>query len=303
MAISLLNDSSNSGSWVEASKSDSSKPPQDSLLIVESDWPSEFLSESEIDVLGQGPFEKSRFGVAGSWLRFFSQSPEVEPNAKSQGEARAIAYQIIRQGVTDAPTSRIRYHLFRSDVSAKNTFESGYNLDPNLETLGYGGAASLVSLDPQNPATPRLPATIINPLLSDGAEYPTTAFSLATNVIDFGIRAYYLEKNSFGTGNLVQIFPIISDIPRNLLANVNLDPEEFLASSHKSYQFYDDPKLHQFPDLIDVMVRVLSEDGARILESYENGEMPNTENIDWWSIAEEHSKCYFRRIKIYGRGI
>ena len=125
--------------------------------------------------------------------------------------------------------------FFRSDVSAKNTFESGYNLDPNLETSGYGASASLVSLDPQDPTTPRLPATIINPVLSDGAEYPTNAFSLATNVIDFGIRAYRFEKNSFGTGKLVQLFPII-DIPRNLLANVNLDPEEFLASSHKSYQ-------------------------------------------------------------------
>ena len=51
------------------------------------------------------------------------------------------------------------------------------------------------------------------------------------------------------------------------------------------------------------MIRVLSQDGARLLESYENGEVPNTTNMDWWSIAEEHSKCYIRRIKIYGRGI
>lgn len=299
MAISLLNDNSNSGgSWIEVENGDFSKPPQDSLRIVESDWPSEFLSESEIDALGQGPFEKSRFGVAGSWLRFFSQSPEVDPNAKSQGAARAIAYQIIRRGVTDASTSRIRYHLFRSDVSAKNTFESGYNLDPNLEASGYGASASLVSLDPQDPNTPRLPATIINPVLSDGAEYPTNAFSLVTNVIDFGIRAYRLEKNSFGTGNYVQLFPLIDiNSPGNLLVT------EYFATSHKTYQTLSDPSFYSFPDVIDVMVRVLSENGARILESYENGEIPNTENIDWWSIAEEHSKCYFRRVKIYGRGI
>ena len=57
------------------------------------------------------------------------------------------------------------------------------------------------------------------------------------------------------------------------------------------------------PDVVDVMVRVLSEEGARILENYESGSFPNTEEVDWWSIAEEHSKVYFRRIKIYGSGL
>ena len=294
MAMSLLNESGNSGSWIEPKKA---KSPLNSLRIIESDWPSDALQDAEIDSLGQGPFAKSRFGLAGTWLRFFTQSPELDPQAKGDGAARAVSYQIIRYGITGSSNSRKRYHLFRSDVSAKNTFEAGYNLHPENDSW-YGSDASNISVDPNFLGTPRVPSTLINPVIEEGGDYLPTSFSLATNIIDFGIRAYHLEKNSFGTGNLVQIFPPIDqDSSGNLLA------EEFLATSHIPYQVITDPTFYLFPDVVDVMVRVLSEEGARILESFENGDFPNTEEVDWWSIAEEHSKVYFRRIKIYGSGI
>lgn len=294
MAMSLLNESGNSGSWIEPKKA---KSPLNSLRIIESDWPSDALQDAEIDSLGQGPFAKSRFGLAGTWLRFFTQSPELDPQAKGDGAARAVSYQIIRYGITGSSNSRKRYHLFRSDVSAKNTFEAGYNLHPENDSW-YGSDASNISVDPNFLGTPRVPSTLINPVIEEGGDYLPTSFSLATNIIDFGIRAYHLEKNSFGTGNLVQIFPPIDqDSPGNLLA------EEFLATSHIPYQVITDPTFYLFPDVVDVMVRVLSEEGARILESFENGDFPNMEEVDWWSIAEEHSKVYFRRIKIYGSGI
>ena len=297
MAMSLLNESGNSGSWIEPKKSSFAKPPLNSLRIIESDWPSDALQDAEIDSLGQGPFAKSRFGLAGTWLRFFTQSPELDPQAKGDGAARAVSYQIIRYGITGSSNSRKRYHLFRSDVSAKNTFEAGYNLHPENDSW-YGSDASNISVDPNFLGTPRVPSTLINPVIEEGGDYLPTSFSLATNIIDFGIRAYHLEKNSFGTGNLVQIFPPIDqDSSGNLLA------EEFLATSHIPYQVITDPTFYLFPDVVDVMVRVLSEEGARILESFENGDFPNMEEVDWWSIAEEHSKVYFRRIKIYGSGI
>ena len=297
MAMSLLNESDNSGSWIEPKKSSLAKPPLNSLRIIQSDWPSDALQDAEIDSLGQGPFAKSRFGLAGTWLRFFTQSPELDPQAKGDGAARAVSYQIIRYGITGSSNSRKRYHLFRSDVSAKNTFEAGYNLHPENDSW-YGSDASNISVDPNFLGTPRVPSTLINPVIEEGGDYLPTSFSLATNIIDFGIRAYHLEKNSFGTGNLVQIFPPIDqDSSGNLLA------EEFLATSHIPYQVITDPTFYLFPDVVDVMVRVLSEEGARILESFENGDFPNMEEVDWWSIAEEHSKVYFRRIKIYGSGI
>ena len=228
--------------------------------------------DSEIDPIGQGPFEKSRFGVAGADCGF-SPDTRTRSNCKKSRNCSSNPYQIVRYGITDSITSRQRYQLFRSDVSAKNTFEAGYNLYPNLENSGYGVSASQVSLDPNDPSTPRIPSTIVNPIISEGSDYPTTSFSLGTNVIDFGIRAYRLEKNSFGTGNLVQIFPVnSSDSTVNSLIDANLDPDQFFATSRKGYQYFDDSKFYQFPDVIDIMIRVLSEEGAKILESYENGE-------------------------------
>ena len=295
MAISLLNESENSGSWVNPSISSNGKSPNDSLRIVNSDWTGEELKDSEIDALGQGPFFKSRFGVAGCWLRFFSQSPELDPNAKNHGSARAIGYQIIRYGVTGSPSSRAKYQLFRSDVSAKNTFEAGYNLHPDG---GYNSSASLTSLDPTDLGTPRIPSSIINPIIPDGTDYSPTSFCLASNIIDFGIRAYHLEKNSYGTGNLIQIFPPIDiNSPGNLLS------EESFATSYKPYQTLTNENFYLFPNIVDVMVRVLSMEGSRLLEAFESGSVPSSENFNWWSIAEEHSEVYIRRIKIYGSGI
>ena len=138
MAIRLLEDKSNSGSWINASKSEFAKPPLDSLRIISSDWPTESLADSQIDVLGQGPLEKSRFGVAGAWLRFFTQSPELDPSEKNNGAARAISYQIVRHGVTGSPTSRQRYHLFRSDVSAKNTLKRDTTWTQKLQQVAMG---------------------------------------------------------------------------------------------------------------------------------------------------------------------
>jgi len=156
----------------------------------------------------------------------------------------------------------------------------------------------LTSLDPSDLGTPRIPSSITNPIVTDGTDYSPTSFSLASNIIDFGIRAYHLEKNSFGTGNLVQIFPPIDiSSPGNLLA------EEFMATSYKAYQTLNNKTFYLFPDVIDVMVRVLSMEGARLVEAFENGSVPSTDNLNWWSIAEEHSEVYIRRIKIYGSGI
>ena len=296
MTISLLNDNENSGSWVNPAISSNGKSQIDSLRVVGSDWPSEELTDSEIDALGQGPFLESRFGVAGCWLRFFSQSPELDPNAKNHGSARAIGYQILRYGLTGSPSSRAKYQLFRSDVSARNTFEAGYNLHPN--DGGYNSSASLTSLDPSDLGTPRIPSSITNPIVTDGTDYSPTSFSLASNIIDFGIRAYHLEENSFGTGNLVQIFPPIDiSSPGNLLA------QEFMATSYNTYQTLNNKTFYLFPDVMDVMVRVLSMEGARLVEAFENGSVPSTDNLNWWSIAEEHSEVYIRRIKIYGSGL
>ena len=215
--------------------------------------------------------EECRFGVRGVWLRFFTQAPELDPEAKSSGGARAVSYQIVRHGLLgDSDTAMPRYQLFRSDVSDENTLKAGFNHIPmfpsRLNNLGN------VQLDPiygeksdQNGY--RTAETIHNPIIQNADTISPTAFSIAANVVDFGIRAYVFKNNRHGTGYLKQIFPD---------KNSATDTEyEFLASSHPGYRKdQSDPDMNAFPHVVDIMVRILTSEGASALASFERGAFP-----------------------------
>ena len=286
MAATILEDTENSNSWKET---EVGKPVDESLRITPSDW-SSGPSETFADANNQLPFMDSRFGVAGTFLRFFTQAPELDPDTTNTGGARAISYQIIRHGLTGSSTSRPRYQLFRSDVSTVETYKAGYDLHPTSPSYSQGSNGI------------REPANIINPIF-DGPDGSSTDFSLASNVIDFGIRAYTIEKNSLGKGNLNQIFPDV-----NASTGGGAPPYEFYATSSLKYRTSGKPsKNYSFPEVIDVMVRVLTAEGASAISAYEEGLIPSPEGFTpeeyWWKLAEENSEVYIRRIRVFSSGI
>ena len=253
----------------------------------------------------QGKIEESRFGVRGVWLRFFTQAPELDPEAKSSGGARAVSYQIVRHGLlADSDTAMPRYQLFRADVSDENTLRAGFNHIP-MKTTGinfdnfplesiYGEKSTQIGY--------RSAETIHNPIIQNADTISPTAFSIAANVVDFGIRAYVFKNNRHGTGYLKQIFPD---------KNSATDTEyEFLASSHPGYRKdQSDPDMNAFPHVVDIMVRILTSEGASALASFERGAFPTPSNFDgddaayWWEIVEKNSEVFTRRIRIFANGI
>jgi hypothetical protein len=137
----------------------------------------------------------------------------------------------------------------------------------------------------------------------DGTSGSSTDFSLASNIIDFGIRAYLIEKNSFGTGNLKQIFPDI-----NASTGGASPPYEYLATSNLTYRASGKPnRLYAFPEVIDVMLRILTTEGALAISAFEEGLIPAPKGISveeyWWELAEKNSEVYIRRIRIFPTGI
>ena len=142
-----------------------------------------------------GPLEDARFGKASVWLKFFTQAPDMDIDANNTGGARAIGYQLIRHGITAAPTSSSVTSFNSSDVSEKNTFERGYNLADYTENPNQN----------EDPSTLRVSSAIKIPINSDPAK--TNTFSLAINILEFGVRAYVVENNSTGAGDLIQVFP------------------------------------------------------------------------------------------------
>lgn len=286
MAATVLEDSTTSGSWKEATVP---KPTNESLRIIPNDW-SNGPNDPISDANNQISLIDSRFGMAGTFFRFFTIAPELDPDSTNTGGARAISYQIVRHGLTASSTSRPRYQIFRSDVSAVQTFNAGYNLHPN--------SGSYI----QTSNGVRTPGNIKNPIM-DGADGASTDFSLASNIIDFGIRAYLIEKNSFGTGSLKQIFPDV-----NASSGGGTPPYEYLATSNPNYRVSGKPnRLYSFPEVIDVMLRVMTIEGASAISAYEEGLIPTPKGKSpqeyWWELAEKNSEVYIRRIRIFPTGI
>ncbi len=289
MAAKILNDEANSGQWKAAKVDTNKKPVEESKRLFKDDWPAA-SQDPLMEANGQGSLLDSRFGVAGTWLRFFTQSPELDPSIKNNGGARAISYQIVRFGLTASSTSRPRYQLFRADVNTENTFNAGYNLHP--VDGGYNLSGSNGPREAQN---------ILNPIFQANNGESPTGFSLACNIIDFGIRAYIIDKNSKGTGFLKQIFPRLDLTDHDY---------EYLATSHPDANDPADPRLkflNAFPDVVDVMIRILTTEGESAISALEEGLTPVPEGSNpreyWWETAEKYSDVYIRRIKVFSSSI
>ncbi|MBT4667202.1 MAG: prepilin-type N-terminal cleavage/methylation domain-containing protein [Opitutae bacterium] len=285
MAATISEDTSTSGSWKTAS---SSKPTDESIRLTPDDW-ADCPTDAYTEAKNQLHLQDCRFGVAGTWFRFFTQSPELDPDASVSSSVRAVSYQIVRHGLTGAPKSTPRYQLFRTDVSAKETFEAGYDLHPSKGKYLVGANER------------RQPGNIVNPIFTDESGKLATDFSLAANIIDFGIRAYLIEPSSSGSRYLQQIFPDVN-------ATSGSGRYEYLASSNPAYRTNTTyPLAHAFPEVVDVMVRVLTTQGASAISSFEDGLVTAPDGVSdeeyWWQLAEENSQVYIRRVRILATGI
>jgi type II secretory pathway pseudopilin PulG len=196
----------------------------------------------------------------------------VTTNIESDGSLPVVvSYQITRRPVSGAVAAtnpaEIRYTLFRSAVSTAGTFSTGYD----LIVPGYGSTSS-------TPSSSRNPKTLMNPNSSD---------ALATNVVDFGVWLYVREEV---TGGLRRIFPT---------DNGDL--------THAAREVGAVADASRFPEVADVMVRILSDEGAALLAEVENsgGHITRPANFAsdaewWWGIVETYSKVYVRRIAVKG---
>lgn len=207
----------------------------------------------------------ARFGLSGAWLRFIATNVEANGSLPV-----AISYQLARRpvsgtNVTSSNPAEVRYTLFRSAVAADTSFSVGND----VTSSGYASTSETSS-------TTRAAYTLTNS--------NTGSDTLLTNAIDFGVWLYVRAAD----GSLRRIFPTDA----NDLTHVARDPGGAADAS-------------RYPDVADVMIRVLSEDGARQVAALEQGTItrPATFATDaqwWWSVVEANSSIYVRRIELKG---
>jgi prepilin-type N-terminal cleavage/methylation domain-containing protein len=180
----------------------------------------------------------------------------------------AVSYQIVRRPVSGAAVAA------NSAAVRYSLFRSAVATDVTFLTgndvlTGYGSNA-------ETSPPSRSAASLTNP--------NTTTDTLLTNAVDFGVWLYVRD----GRGALRRIFP--SDATDLLHAARDAGP----ASDASRY-----------PEVADVMVRLLSEDGARQVAAMEQGrtERPAqfaTDAAWWWSVVESNSTVHVRRVEWKG---
>lgn len=121
-------------------------------------------------------------------------------------------------------------------------------------------------------------ATLANP--------GTSTDALATNVVDFGVWLYVRDA----AGVLRRIYPA---------DNADL--------SHAATDAVSPGDANRFPAVADVMVRILTDEGARILDAMERADgtivRPAAFANDvawWWAVVGANSRVYTRRVEVKG---
>jgi prepilin-type N-terminal cleavage/methylation domain-containing protein len=208
---------------------------------------------------------QARFGVSGAWLRFIATNVETSGSLPV-----ALSYQIVRRPVSGSNVSsgnpaEVRYTLFRSAVASDTSFAIGND----VLAAGYNSAS-------EAPSNARAASTLTNP--STGSD------TLVTNAVDFGVWLYVRAPD----GSLRRIFPVEAD-----------------DLTHTARDAGGAADGNRYPDVADVMVRVLTEDGARQIAAIEQGTIarPPTSATDaqwWWSVVEANSVVFVRRIEWKG---
>ncbi|MEZ0217251.1 MAG: hypothetical protein ACAH89_08955 [Rariglobus sp.] len=212
--------------------------------------------------------EDYRFGKGGVWLRMITTVPDTNAGLTTISAPRAVAYQIIRTKATTAANAEERYLFYRSEVSPDVTFTNGYNLLDSTKYYSSGTGSAL-----------RTPTS--------GTDKST--WLVANNVVDFGIR--FFTRRS--TGDLDPVYPKPSDL-------------SFAATTPDSTNAGPGPDatpVRQIPDVAEVFIRILTDEGVNQIALLENAPSGYTAPGTWWDIVQANSRVYTRRVEIKAKGL
>jgi hypothetical protein len=195
----------------------------------------------------------------------------ITTNVESGGSLPvAVSWQIARRPLSGSITTGNPAELRYSLFRAAVSPANTLTGGNDVTASAYGSGSSA-------PAGTRTSATMTN---------PNTADVLGSNVVDFGVWLYARETN----GALRRIFPTDS-----------------ADTAHAAHDMGAAPDAARFPEVADIMVRILSEPGAARVAEMESGAgrilRPAAYASDaewWWAVVEANSRVYTRRVEMKG---
>ncbi len=226
-----------------------------------SDWevgPVERPSSSGYDTANH------EYGWAGCWVRLFTSTPSL----------KTVGYQIIRTTIRDS-VGTPRYMLYRNMTLTRDVVD---NIESGLvDALDLTGSNALYDV-------------------SGGVVNPTRSNILAVNVVDFGVRLYVYEPDPTSD-------PSDVDAPEGLRLIFPADGSSRLqdpipgSGAHRGSTFLGTNYSDRYPDVVEVFMRVLDENGADALSEMEE----SGDNAQWEEIVAKNSKLYRRYVVVRGR--
>ena len=228
--------------------------------------------------------DANRFGVAGTWLRFFTtaRGTNQAPFVVNASAPVAVSYQIVRRVASTSlnAAAKRRYLLHRSQVrpaasgTSIGTLEAGFNITAAPYTTAGTGNTGATG-DPRTVRAPTLDSVI------------------ADNVIDFGVR--FFVRDAAASSGLRLVFPAnnngdLTNTTLSYLANVP-------SGGNGTTSF-----ANRMPDVVDVSVRILTDQGADLINGYEAiaqtvfAPPGVTPQAYWWDLARANSRVFTRRI-------
>lgn len=246
----------------------------------------------------RGKLENARFGTAGVWLRFFttSRGTNTTTNLTTVSAPVAVGYQIIRRYTATNPANldSIGYLLHRAEVRPATSggrigvLEAGYTItSANYTTSSSSTNTGAVTGDPRSI---QVPGSVRN---LDAV--------IGDNVIDFGVRCYVRDQTV--PGGLRLVFPATASGGLSNASNARL--RATLPSTTPPANW---GTAQPMPDVVDVMIRILTDEGAALIANMERTQTPaptvpakyngNAQEW-WWGVAQENSRVYTRRIVLY----
>ena len=219
---------------------------------------------------GAANIANATFGPAGTWLRFFTSKRGANTDVTTLSAPVAVGWRLIRRAsATNTANIDRRYFLHRAEATPTNTLISGYDIT----------AASYVATQGANNGALGTSRSISLPV--------DVGTIIAENVIDFGVYFYTRPAAGATSSAAIQVFPAAKNAPFETTHFAKLPPRTGAL-------------IDQFPEEAEIMIRVLTDEGAAQIAAFETGRLTLPAGRSaaqyWWDIAVAKSQVFTRRV-------